>query len=190
MTTQGFAGWHSCITHVDGARPRTLAASAGTVLGLLALSGCGQPPGPPSTTTSSPAVAAAENASGVPKVPFNRQPCKSLSIEELGQLGIRDSDTNKPSSGKPMHDGRDDFAYDNACDYGSQTLAYKTIQDCTDQRDELRNAGRAAPADVPGAFYDVLGNLWFVKNGYCVAIPNNVSATIREQMARVIAAKL
>jgi hypothetical protein len=138
-----------------------------------------------SPTAAQPPAALAQQASpGLPRVPFGNQPCQSLSQTEQQHLGL-----GEPVPGKPGH-SPDDLSYDNDCEYSDQTIEYTTRDDYVYQRDHLCNTQRAAPADVPGAFYDVLGNLWFAEKGYYVVLPNNVAAATREKAARVIAAKL
>lgn len=121
-----------------------------------------------------------------PKVPFGKQPCRSLTSDEIKNLGIAKPAPAKP---EPGHEP-DDLAFDNTCDFGYQTLAYTTESNYEAQRNELRNPRHNAPADLPNAFYDVLGNLWFAEKGYYVTVPNNAADSVKEKMARMVAAKL
>ena len=137
-------------------------------------------------TSSASATASAAGNSDSPKVPFGNQPCRSLTASELKDLGIAKPAPAKP---EPGHEP-DSLAFDNTCDFGYQTLVYTTESNYESQENELRNPRHTAPGDLPGAFYDVLGNLWFAKKGYYVTIPNNTADAVKEKTARAVAAKL
>jgi len=162
-------------------RSRMLALTI--VLPLLVLAACTQ-----SGTQNT--ASAGESQTGAspdtPKVPFGKQPCRSLTPDELNNLGITKPAPAKP---EPGHEP-DDLAFDNTCDFGYQTLVYTTESNYEAQRNELRNPRHNAPADLPNAFYDVLGNLWFAEKGYYVTVPNNAADSVKEKMARMVAAKL
>lgn len=128
----------------------------------------------------------ADATSDLPKVPFGNQPCRSLSMDESKNLGVVKPAPAKPESGREP----DGLAFDNTCDFGYQTLKYTTSSDYEFQKSNLRNPSHIAPAQLPGAFYDVLGNLWFAEKGYYVVIPNNAADSVKEKMARVISARL
>lgn len=172
-------------------RGRTAALIA--ALSLLSLAACTQSgPQDPAAGSSGAAATDAAQASGsgqdpdAPKVPFGNQPCQSLTADELKGLGIAKPAPAKP---EPGHEP-DSLSFDNTCDFGYQTLMYTTRTDYQFRKDNLRNLHHGAPADLPGAFYDTLGNLWFAEKGYYVTIPNNVADSTREKMARMIAARL
>lgn len=157
---------------------------------LLALAACTQSGSPNQSASSNLAPADAADGQGassdLPKVPFGNQPCRSLSADEQKTLGIAKPPPAKPSPGREP----DGLAFDNTCDFGYQTLVYTTRSDYEYQRNNLRNPRHQAPGDLPGAFYDVLGNLWFTEKGYYVTLPNNAADEVRVKMARAITAKL
>jgi hypothetical protein len=174
---------------VEKNRNRMAAVAAG--LSLLVLAACthsGSPTTNAASADSPQANASADTdaASDLPKVPFGNQPCRSLSADELKDLGIAKPVPAKPEPGREP----DGLAFENTCDFGYQTLVYTTRSNYEDQKSNLRNPRHNAPADLPDAFYDTLGNLWFAKKGYYVGIPNNTADAVKEKMARVIAAKL
>jgi hypothetical protein len=145
----------------------------------------------PAGATATPASAGAGQAqdstgSDLPKVPFGNQPCRSLSADELKELKVAKPAPAKPEPGREP----DGLAFDNTCDFGYQSLVYTTRSDYEFQKSNLRNPRHNAPADLPDAFYDTLGNLWFAKEGYYVGIPNNTADAVKEKMARAVAAKL
>lgn len=150
-------------------------------LPLLVLAACTQ-----SGTQNTTAVGESQTGtpSDIPRVPFGNQPCRTFSTDEMKKLGF--------TVPKPFEPGRDPdrLAFDNTCDFGYLTIEYTSQGNYKDQKDNLRNSGRHPPADVPDAFYDVLGNLWFAEKGYYVVIPNNVSDAEKEKVAHAIAAKL
>ena len=157
------------------------------VFPLLALAACTQH-GPSNSVAASrtPSTEASGGQSGQPKVPFGNQPCRSLTAGELKDLKIAKPPPTTPEPGREP----DSLAFDNTCDFGYQSLVYTTEGDYQNQKSELRNPRHNAPGDLPSAFYDVLGNLWFAKNGYYVTIPNNTADAVKEKMARAVAAKL
>jgi hypothetical protein len=156
------------------------------VLAACTQAGSSDKASPASTPDTTQASAGSGDRSdpALPKVPFGNQPCQSFSQGEQQHLGL-----GKPVPGKSSH-SPDDLGYDNVCEYSDQTIEYTSRNDYIEQRDHLRSSQHAAPADIPGAFYDVLGNLWFAEKGYYVVLPNNVAAATREKAARVVAAKL
>lgn len=162
-------------------RSRMLALTI--VLPLLVLAACTQSGMQNTTGVDEPPTAPPPDT---PKVPFGKQPCRSLTPDEIKNLGIAKPAPAKP---EPGHEP-DGLAFDNTCDFGYQTLVYTTESSYAAQKNELRNPRRSAPADLPNAFYDVLGNLWFAEKGYYVTVPNNAADSIKEKMARMIAAKL
>ncbi|MGH9524298.1 MAG: hypothetical protein ACRD3E_17375 [Terriglobales bacterium] len=162
----------------------------------LMLAGCGQSgSGSPTDTTaasSSPADSGAPSAqdsqdADTPKVPFGNHPCQTLSQDEQKSLGFNlplKATASRTPDGLPV---------DNTCTYesvGAVAIEYGTRQDYEYQRDNLRKAGQAAPADVPSSFYDVLGNLWFAKDGYYVTVTNVGQPVSIEKVTAVVAAKL
>lgn len=150
---------------------------------LLVLAACTHS-GAPGTTSASESQA--DTASDTPKVPFGSQPCRSLTPNEIRDLGVAKPEPAKPVPGREP----DGLAFDNTCDFGYQTLVYTTESSYEAQKNELRNPRHNAPADLPNAFYDVLGNLWFAEKGYYVTVPNNAADSVKEKMARMVAAKL
>lgn len=152
----------------------------------LVLAACSHSPDAGTASAASAGAGATANASEEPKVPFGNRPCQSLTTDEIKNLGIAKPAPAKP---EPGHEPND-LTFDNTCDFGYQTLVYTTESNYEAQRNELRNPRHNAPADLPNAFYDVLGNLWFEKKGYYVTVPNNASDSVKEKMARMIIAKL
>lgn len=167
---------------------RSLLYTSGTLtlmaLSALALAACGHAGNTGTPSVSGPAIGAAESSSDGPKVPFGKQPCQSLTAGELKSAGIA-----KPKPAKPGREP-EKLAFDNTCDFGYLTVIYTTRSDYENQKKTLRSQRQNAPADVPGAFYDVLGNLWFAKDGYYVGIPNTVADADKVKVARAILAKL
>lgn len=164
-------------------RSRTVAITA--VLPLLALAACTQQGSSNSPTASQiPATETYGTRSDSPKVPFENQPCQTFSAGEMKQLGFAVS--------KPAKPGRDPdrLAFDNTCDFDNLTIEYTSQSSYTYQQDHLRKSGHHPPGDLPNAFYDVLGNLWFAEKGYYVVIPNTVSDADKEKVAHAIATKL
>lgn len=164
-------------------------AAIATALSLLVLAACTHSGSPnPAASSANITQAGAVQAAGpdpdLPKVPFENQPCRSFSTNEMKKLGFAVT--------RPFESGRDPdrLAFDNTCDFGNVSVVYTSRNDYQNQKDILRSSRRTPPADLPDAFYDTLGNLWFAKKGYYVTIPNTVSEADKEKVARAIAAKL
>ncbi len=51
-----------------------------------------------------------------------------------------------------------------------------------------RSTEHQAPSDLPGAFFDRQGGLWFTKNGYFVVVSGK--SKFREPVAKILVAKL
>ncbi len=122
-----------------------------------------------------------------PTVPFGNQPCRSLDSSDHAALKmftpVHENAFRAPSTLK----------LDNVCDYDHANqrqvqVAYMTKGDYDLNRDGNRSTEKSAPADLPGAFYDKQGGLWFAKNGYYVVVVGRHA--LREPAARAIAAKL
>jgi hypothetical protein len=164
----------------------TLALLLTMGLVLPALAGCS----PSRDAETSPASGASvagqvgESQSAAPRVPFGGQPCRSLSTADLKRIGFATPGPPKPGRSP------DDLALDNVCEFGELSIEFTTQKDYVYQRDKLRSHRQTAPADLPGAFYDVLGNLWFAKKGYSIVIANTVEDKQMVDVARAIAAKL
>jgi hypothetical protein len=139
-----------------------------------------------SGTPNTMAVGESRASPDTPKVPFGNQPCRSLTPGEIKSLGIAKPAPSEPAAGREP----DGLGFDNTCDFGYQSLVYTTGSSYEAQKNQLRNPRHNVPADLPNAFYDVLGNLWFAEKGYYVTVPNNAADSVKEKMARVIAAKL
>ncbi len=123
----------------------------------------------------------------VPKVPFGNQPCQSLSGADQAALGLPTPVTTKPGRAPGT------LPVDNFCDWfhgGTRHLqvGYLTRMDYEVNGGGNRSKKRQAPADLPGAFYDAQGGLWFTRNGYYVTVVGKSS--VAEQAARLILAKL
>lgn len=171
-------------THRDSRNHARLLA-AGIVAFIL--TACSHSPGTDiSSAGSAPAITGGVTGSDTPKVPFGKQPCRSLTPDESRNLGITKPPPAKPEPGREP----DGLGFDNTCDFGYQSLVYTTESSYEAQKNQLRNPRHNVPADLPNAFYDVLGNLWFAEKGYYVTVPNNAADSVKEKMARVIAAKL
>lgn len=176
----------------DEMKPDSLLRTSGaltlTALSAFALAACrhARNADTSSVPVTAPVIGAAGGSTEGPKVPFGNQPCRSLTPAELKDLGIAKPAPAKP---EPGHEP-DSLAFDNTCDFGYQTLVYTTESNYDDQRNDLRNPRHNAPKDLPGAFYDVLGNLWFAKKGYYVTLPNTTADAVKEKVARTVAAKL
>jgi hypothetical protein len=117
-----------------------------------------------------------------PKVPFGNQPCQSLSVADLQSLKMSSSPPGKPDRAPAT------LPFDNLCFYGRMHLGYMTQIDYDSNKEGNRSSSYTAPADLPGAFYDKQGGLWFTKNGYYVVVSG--SHDVDEKLARAIAAKL
>lgn len=160
---------------------RNRMAAVTIALLLPVLAACSQS-GTPYTTPAS--KSSADTSLDTPKVPFGNQPCQTFSAGEMKQLGFAVS--------KPAKSSRDPdrLAFDNTCDFDYLTIEYTSQSSYTYQKDHLRKSGHHPPGDLPNAFYDVLGNLWFAEKGYYVVIPNTVSDTDKEKVAHAIVTKL
>jgi hypothetical protein len=87
----------------------------------------------------------------------------------------------------------DSLTYDNACRWYSggtelTLIAYMTQEDYDGTSQTMRSKENVAPTDIPGAFYDRQGYLWFAKNGYYVEV--GAGSKSRESVARQVAGKL
>ncbi len=162
----------------------TLYTALGCVAGLMFLIGCSQSPPPGNAATapadSSAALLGAPKPPTPPKVPANNQPCAVLSIDELKGLGISGA-TPRPDRAPA------NLPYDNLCFIGGVHYGFMALIDYQTNQTSNRDASKAAPADLPGAFYDGQGGLWFAKDGYYVSIGAN---DLAEKLASAMAAKL
>jgi hypothetical protein len=124
----------------------------------------------------------------VPKVPFGNQPCQSLTAADGQALGMTKmvGKADRAPATLPI---------DNFCTYlqgdganvGTE-IGYVTDIDYQTNRDGNRSTSHQAPADLPGAFYDRQGGLWFAKNGYDVVVSG--ANKFKEPAAHLVAAKL
>lgn len=170
------------------------AALALATLALVTLTGCNrgeqaqQMASTGASDTSVDAVLPARKAPALPRVPFNQQPCQSLSAADMTALHFP-----TPVHTVPYKETPDSLPYDNACRWyngGTELalIAYMTQEDYDGTSQSMRSTQHVAPTDIPGAFYDQQGYLWFAKNGYSVEIgPGSKS---REAVARLLAGKL
>ncbi len=122
-----------------------------------------------------------------PKVPFGNQPCQSLSSDDHAALKMF-TPVHADASRAPST-----LRIDNVCDYlhanqRQVQVGYMTKGDYDLNSDGNRSTERKAPGDLPGAFYDKQGGLWFSKNGYYVVVAGK--RDLREPAARAIAGKL
>src|SRR5215475_5723719 len=120
----------------------------------------------------------------MPKVPFNNTPCASLSAADLAAMK-----TPTPMDAKPFR-APAKLPFDNVCSYfhGGTLYAqvgYQTKDDYDVNSSSNRSKTRQAPSDLPGAFYDAQGGLWFTKNGYYVVVSGR--SALREPVARLLA---
>jgi hypothetical protein len=160
-------------------------------LALLA-AGCGQDQANEHAHSDSSLVAALNDFSKPPapvppKVPFGNQPCQSVTPAEATSLGVREATSNKADRAPA------NLPYDNVCTYyagGSMAVqvGYQAEIDYQANQDGNHSTSRADPTDLPGAFYDRQGGLWFTKNGYYVVISGE--SAFRDKAARLIAGKL
>jgi hypothetical protein len=123
----------------------------------------------------------------LPKVPFSNKPCESLSPADRASLKMPETVQGKPDRAPAT------LPIDNICTYsnsGSQysQIGYQTKLDYDTNSTGNRSKTRQAPADLPGAFYDGQGGLWFTKNGYYVVVSGR--SALREPVARLLAGKL
>ena len=131
----------------------------------------------------------AGNASGddTSKVPFGNQPCQSLSAADQKTLQFPETLTGRPDRAPAT------LPYDNVCtwDHGGTRyvqIGYQARIDYDANRSGNRSDKHEAPADLPGAFYDRQGGLWFAKNGYFVVVSGK--SKLREPVAKLLVAKL
>ena len=117
-----------------------------------------------------------------PKVPFENKPCQSLSANEERALGLAADTPGKPDRAPAT------LPIDNICTYRELQVGYMTEIDYRTNSNANRSSSRTAPADLPGAFYDRQGGLWFTKNGYYVVLSHSLK--LSEQAARIIVGKL
>ena len=121
----------------------------------------------------------------MPKVPFNNQPCQSLSAADLSALGFG---RNKATAARAPTT----LPVDNFCTYlgnsGQAQVGYVTQGDYQMNQDANRSTSRVAPSDLPGVFYDGQGGLWFTKDGYYVVIAGGNA--YKERVAHIIVGKL
>jgi hypothetical protein len=163
------------------------------MLALLTLAACNRGRQAASDTASdtvSDAVFPSQRATRAapPKVPFGQQPCQSLTAADLAALNI---EANAHSVS--YRESPDSLPYDNACRWtiGGNELArvsYMPQSDYDATSQSMRSKQNVAPGDIPGAFYDQQGDLWFAKNGYFVEI--GPTSRSREAVARRVAARL
>jgi hypothetical protein len=123
----------------------------------------------------------------LPKVPFSNKPCESLSATDRASLKMAESVQGKPDRAPAT------LPFDNICSFSSggskdAQIGYQTKLDYDTNSSGNRSKTRQAPADLPGAFYDGQGGLWFAKNGYYVVVTGR--AAFREPVARLLASKL
>jgi hypothetical protein len=111
-----------------------------------------------------------------------------LSAEELKQIEQKGLGYARPSSGKPDR-APATLPFENVCSYeGYIQVGYMTQIDFQTNRDGNRSTSHTAPNDLPQAFYDKQGGLWFEKNGYYVVVSGK--SALREAAARIIVGKL
>jgi len=129
------------------------------------------------------------NAAGddLPKVPFGNQPCQSLSAADQATLGFPGTLTGRPDRAPA------NTPHDNVCtwDHGGSRyvqIGYQAKIDYDANRSGNQSDKHQAPADLPGAFYDRQGGLWFAKNGYFVVVSGK--SKFREPVAKILVAKL
>jgi hypothetical protein len=122
-----------------------------------------------------------------PKVPFSNQPCNSLSETDEASLKIPTPVKAKPDRAPAT------LPFDNICTYthgGTREaqVGYQTAIDYDANSSGNRSTSRKAPSDLPGAFYDKQGGLWFATKGYYVVVSGR--SALREPVARLIVKKL
>ena len=122
-----------------------------------------------------------------PRVPFGQQPCQSLSAADQATLGMPAPVTTQAFRAPAT------LPIDNVCNYfhgGTRyaQVGYQAKIDYDTNSTANRSTKHQAPADLPGAFFDRQGGLWFAKNGYYVVV--TAKSAMLEQVARTIAAKL
>jgi len=117
----------------------------------------------------------------VPKVPFGNQPCLSLSTAEQQAIGM------SPEPGKPDR-APAILPADNMCSYDEAQVGFMTDVDYQSNHDTNLSTTRKSPADLPGAFYDKQGGLWFTVKGYDVVVGG--SDRFKEKIAHLLVGKL
>ena len=157
-------------------------------VGLAALAGCG--PSSPSSDSSTPSPSSSpalptlgngNKGPTLPMVPFGNQPCQSLSAADLENLKLPSAAPGKSDRAPAT------LPFDNLCFYRGIHVGYMTQIDYDSNQQGNRSSSKTAPADLPGAFYDQQGGLWFAKNGYYVVVSGSA---LDEKLAGVINAKL
>lgn len=116
------------------------------------------------------------------KVPFGNKPCQSLSSADQATLGMNAKVAPKPDRAPAT------LPMDNLCFYGGLHVGYMTKADYDLNGSGNRSTERQGPGDLPGAFYDKQGGLWFAKGGYYVVVAG--SRRLVEPAARAIVNKL
>ena len=122
-----------------------------------------------------------------PKVPFDNKPCEALTTADQASLKM-------PTPLKVAADRAPaKLTFDNVCSYSrggtlESQVMFQTKGDYDMNSTGNRSTEKQAPADLPGAFYDKQGGLWFAKNGYYVVVSGR--REWREPVARTIAKKL
>jgi hypothetical protein len=122
-----------------------------------------------------------------PKVPFSNQACASISEADLTSLHIPSPVASKPDRAPAT------LQVDNVCSYThggtlEAQVGYQTKGDYDANSQGNRSTKRKTPSDLPGAFYDKQGGLWFTKNGYYVVVSGR--SALREPVARIIVKRL
>ena len=153
----------------------------------LALLGCGKTDKAPAPAAPAPNVLGAPKGPALPKVPFGNQPCQSLTAADEQSLGMENT-VRAMSDRAPAT-----LPYDNMCSYtngGSldAQVSYMVQIDYETNHNDNHSSSRPDPTDLPGAFYDKQGGLWFMKNGYFVVIAGE--SRYKEKVAHVIEPKL
>lgn len=159
-------------------------------LGIATLVGCDKSKQTTDTSTSSPPPSPdslptfgnTPHKLSLPKVPFGNQPCQSLSAGDRQSLGLSTTQPGKADRAPAK------LPFDNLCFYGAIHIGYMTQVDYNFNQSGNRSSSHTAPADLPNAFYDQQGGLWFAKNGYYLVISG--SHALNEKIARIIIAKL
>jgi hypothetical protein len=172
---------------------RVAPVSACAIVALVAVVACNRGGHAQQTAIDTTATAPldtqlpARTPPALPKVPFSQQPCQSLSAADMAALKF-----SMPVRTVPYKETSDSLTYDNACRWynGSTELtliAYQTQQDYDGTSQSMKSTEHIAPSDIPGAFYDTQGYLWFAKDGYYVEIGQGHP---REDVARRLVGRL
>ncbi len=179
----------SCDVVGHGVRP-AIGVVAVAALALVGFGGTAEASRqmPTGSTISSAALNSMGNpeAPTVPKVPFGNQPCESLTASDeqaLKMVSVHGKPDRAPAT----------LPIDNMCSYVSggglaARIGYMTDEDYRFNHDGNQSTSRKAPADLPGAFYDQQGGLWFAKNGYYVVVTG--ASAFKEPVSHVVAGKL